>query len=257
MATQPSTSTNEIGIFQQLEDYNWDKDKEFQGGLSAILGPNPSPSQIEDLTIRAQCFYLSRKKKVPIDFDSYKTYLQSKPKPHVSSTLLEQQHPVFAVNSTPSSSNPTTTTQISASASTSTAHPTHESDLPPATSITNSPSPATPATPQANSGQAPYPPTFAQIIELITSGAPIPGIIDIPDIVKPELASVSKLPKRRKPWEKDVPEEVIQATTGEGLFGDARDRYIAQEFPEEGSTEQVNKGEKLKDNEKSKEDKKE
>ncbi len=49
-----------------------------QGGLSAILGPNPEPSQVHDLTLRAQCFYLSRKKSVPIDFDGYKAYLSAK-----------------------------------------------------------------------------------------------------------------------------------------------------------------------------------
>lgn len=230
-----------------------------QGGLSAILGPNPSPSQIEDLTIRAQCFYLSRKKKIPIDFDAYKTYLQSKSKPHVSSTSPEQQHPIFPLDSTPSSSNPTTTTQTlaSASASTSSNHPTHESDLPPVSSTTSIADPGNSTAPQptqTNNNQAPYPPTFAQIIELITSGAPIPGIIDVPDIVRPELASVSKLPKRRKPWEKDVPEEVIQATTGEGLFGDERDRYIAQELPEE---EGEKKEDETKDKEKSEEEKRE
>jgi len=47
-------------IFQQLEDYAWASDTEFQSGLQAILGTNPAPEQAEQLTLRARCFYLSR-----------------------------------------------------------------------------------------------------------------------------------------------------------------------------------------------------
>jgi hypothetical protein len=41
--------------------------------------------------------------------------------------------------------------------------------------------------------------------------------------------------KRRKPWETDVPEEVIEGKEGgkvEGTFGDRRDDVIVQELPE-------------------------
>lgn len=80
---------------------------------------------------------------------------------------------------------------------------------------------------------APYPPTFAQIVEMITSGAPIPGIREIPNITLPDQASVSTMAKRRKPWETDeVPEEQIQGKVG-GIFGDERDRVIVQEYPED------------------------
>lgn len=40
-----------------------------------------------------------------------------------------------------------------------------------------------------------------------------------------------KMSKRRKPWEKDVPEDRIQGT-GEGTFGDRRDEYIEQDTGE-------------------------
>ena len=46
--------------FQQLEDYAWDSDSEFQSGLRAILGPNPSTDRAEHLTLRARCFYFAR-----------------------------------------------------------------------------------------------------------------------------------------------------------------------------------------------------
>ncbi|TVY21434.1 hypothetical protein LARI1_G000661 [Lachnellula arida] len=187
-------------IFRQLETYPWDKDKEFQGGLSAILGPNPSPSQLEDLTLRAQCFYLSRKKSTPIDFDAYKTYLSTKQPPTPIS--IPEQPP------------------------TQTAQPTTSENLPPSPtedmSITKTP-------PSQPNGDAPYPPTFKQIVELIQSGAPIPGIMDIPDTVLTGQGSTPQAPKRRKPWEKEDSEEVVG-----GTFGDARDEApIQQELPED------------------------
>lgn len=81
---------------------------------------------------------------------------------------------------------------------------------------------------------APYPPTFAEIVALITSGADIPGIKDIPDAVYPlSTNSMPIAPRRRKPWEKDVPEDVILNGMKEGTFGDHRDNHIVQELPDE------------------------
>lgn len=51
---------------------------------------------------------------------------------------------------------------------------------------------------------APYPISFSQIVQLITSGAPIPGIKEVPDTVLEGQASLPTRVKRRKPWEKDV-----------------------------------------------------
>ena len=65
MATQhPSSASTshepDLLQFQQLEDYAWDSDTEFQSGLQAILGPDPSAEQAEHLTLRARCFYFAR-----------------------------------------------------------------------------------------------------------------------------------------------------------------------------------------------------
>ena len=79
--------------------------------------------------------------------------------------------------------------------------------------------------------EAPYPPTFAEIVALITSGAPVPGIKEIPPTLLTSQASQPVAKKRRKPWEKDVPEEVVQGEAG-GTFGDRRDDVIVQELPE-------------------------
>jgi len=108
-----------------------------------------------------------------------------------------------------STSNSTSITNAEATTQpASTHHPHHEADL---------------STPEKG---APYPPTFAEIVELITSGKPIPGIKDIPPTLLTSQATKPTASKRRKPWEKELPSE-------EGTFGDRRDEIIVQELPEE------------------------
>lgn len=54
-----------------------------------------------------------------------------------------------------------------------------------------------------NSKEEPaYPSSFAHIVELITTGQPIPGIQQIPDTVLTGHDTPSEKPERRKPWEK-------------------------------------------------------
>ncbi len=67
MATQQPNATliyqeRDVTLFQKLEDYAWDSDLEFQTGLQAILGSNPSAEQSEHLSLRARCFYFTRYK---------------------------------------------------------------------------------------------------------------------------------------------------------------------------------------------------
>ena len=50
---------------------------------------------------------------------------------------------------------------------------------------------------------APYPTSFSQIVELITSGKPIPGIKEVPDTVLEGQSSQPTTVKRNKPWEED------------------------------------------------------
>ncbi|CAF9909800.1 MAG: hypothetical protein GOMPHAMPRED_006869 [Gomphillus americanus] len=49
--------------------------------------------------------------------------------------------------------------------------------------------------------QPPYPMTFNEIVELITSGKPVPGIKEIPNTVLEGQASESRISNRKKPWE--------------------------------------------------------
>lgn len=59
------------------------------------------------------------------------------------------------------------------------------------------------ATAPTNEPPAPYPTSFAHIVELVTTGQPIPGIKEIPNTILSGQASEATQTKRRKPWEKD------------------------------------------------------
>lgn len=71
----------------------------------------------------------------------------------------------------------------------------------------------------------PNPVRFDEIVALITSGKPIPGIKDIPPTVLSDQATKSTASKRRKPWEKDEDLAVNEKT-----FGDRRDEAILQDM---------------------------
>ncbi|KAI9831210.1 MAG: hypothetical protein M1819_005138 [Sarea resinae] len=72
-ATNPAQAQGN-SLYQQLEDYDWDNDPEFQGGLTAILGKGPDLERTQELTLRARCFYYSRKYGIAVDFDAYKSW---------------------------------------------------------------------------------------------------------------------------------------------------------------------------------------
>lgn len=57
-----------------------------------------------------------------------------------------------------------------------------------------------------------YPSSFAHIVELITTGQPVPGIQEIPDTVLTGQEAPSTREKRRKPWEKPSVEETASQT---------------------------------------------
>ncbi|RQM04749.1 hypothetical protein DH86_00004059 [Scytalidium sp. 3C] len=198
MTTETNSSSDNADIFNQLDTYPWDTDNEFQIGLSAILGSTSSPSQVRDLTLRARCFYLSRKKSVPIDFDAYKAHFLSK---YPDDTLVKGD------------SAPQSTSQ-SLENSNRQAKPDDAS--------------ANPTEGDAASKDAPYPSSFAEIVALITAGKPIPGIREIPPTVLEDQATKPAASKRRKPWEKESEDVNVE----EGTFGDKRDFVLEQDVPD-------------------------
>lgn len=59
--------------------------------------------------------------------------------------------------------------------------------------------PSTSAEPMA--AEARYPTSFSRIVELITSGQPVPGIKDVPDTLLSGQDSPAVTVIRKKPWE--------------------------------------------------------
>jgi hypothetical protein len=115
----------------------------------------------------------SRKYNKNIDFDAYKTYRNARNRPPPT---------------------PPTANDVLASSVVDEVIPGTE----------DSPAGIPPAAP-ANSSEpaAPYPTSFAHIVELITSGQPVPGIKDIPPTVLEGQGTEPTKPRRKKPWEKE------------------------------------------------------
>ncbi|OLN91960.1 hypothetical protein CCHL11_01502 [Colletotrichum chlorophyti] len=206
-----------------------------KSGLYAILGdpntPNPQGTPSE-LVTHARVFYYAQRIGVTIDFAKYKDWLARNPD-HAPPDILPEEYKSQSTHEAGTTTNTTTTTSTS--------------DVPNLTSKLNDlntggkePEPkdiaeATPteaiepalswqtAAPKADlfverkppsqvdnpdQGSEPaYPVGFAEMLQMIQKGIPIPGIRQIPDTVVRD-ASVKPFGKRtapKKPWEKDTP----------------------------------------------------
>ncbi|KAE9963946.1 hypothetical protein BLS_003102 [Venturia inaequalis] len=171
-------------VYEELDQYPWDEDTEFQGGLTAILGNDPPPEQASELTLRARCFYYQRKFNKTVDFDAYKSHLRAQQQSQVASAP--------ASDLTPS--------RPAATASRSNPFP-EPTSLPAWTAL------AATDPPPVTASQVPEGPklNYQEIVDLIQSGKPIPGIKDIPDTVLAGQGTSATQSRRAKPWEKEGP----------------------------------------------------
>jgi Family of unknown function (DUF5572) len=144
--------------------------------------------------LRARCFYFARKTGTKVDYEAYKAWRAAK-QPAVAAP--EEQKPEENVTASgPSNVLPA-------------AVPHSEEDKPAEAPAEASPAASIPAPPeqstQTESGQQssdmPYSANFQHIVELITSGKPIPGIKEIPDTIKAGEESTRSRGLRLKPWE--------------------------------------------------------
>lgn len=190
MATAHSDLAQDIDLektylYHQLDEYPWDTDREFQGGLQAILGSVQDPAQIDHLTLRAKCYYFARKAGTPVDFDGYKQWVEMQRGTSSLNGQVANQPPAnFVVQPQANPGAPIETIDEGGGG--------------------------------GGMADAPKPASFAEICEMIAEGKPIPGIKEIPDTVLEGQASEKVAEARRKPWEKvegagvGAGEEVVQ-----------------------------------------------
>ncbi|TDZ74732.1 hypothetical protein CTRI78_v000533 [Colletotrichum trifolii] len=227
--------TDEDGMFKAFDTYPWTKDNMFLSGLAAILGdpntvnPQGTPA---DLATHARIFYYASRIGVTIDFNRYKDWVARHPDhtpPNVLPEEYESQAPAPPGEPSSSSSSrndvpdltskldslDTADSNITAPADTAeTDRPSWQSSAPAADLYVErktSPQPAV-GTPDAG-GEPAYPVGFAEMLQMLQKGIPIPGIKQIPDTVVRD-ASVKPFGKRqvpRKPWEKELPADAEQA----------------------------------------------
>ncbi|MCJ1307235.1 hypothetical protein MMC25_000881 [Agyrium rufum] len=187
------STPSEEEAYHLLDNHPWDTDEEFKEGLQSILESNShTPEATEDLITNVKCFYFCRqdppsvartfsnaKLNVEIDTQAYKAWSQRQaavPKAHENGVNV----PVVE------SSQHAAVQPLEDTASTS----------------------------REDAQEAPYPTSFSRIVELITSGEPIPGIKEIPDTILEGQESEASKPTRRKPWEKVVADETSSTEVG-------------------------------------------
>ncbi|KAJ5145621.1 uncharacterized protein N7515_000185 [Penicillium bovifimosum] len=155
-------ASSEIPVFERLLAYSFDSDPEFANGLSIILGHPDTPATKVEIN-RDDDLVLQAK----CFFFSRKENLVPAIDFAAFKSWLGRTEPQ------PSADSQITTSDKDATGSESGTHP-----------------------------EPAYPSSFAHIVELITTGQPIPGIQDIPDTVLSGHDIASEKPRRPKPWER-------------------------------------------------------
>ncbi|KAJ5191198.1 uncharacterized protein N7498_010183 [Penicillium cinerascens] len=181
---QPSQTFQASNSFEKLQSYSFHTDPEFANGLAIILGHPGTPATQEemnredDLVLQAKCFFFSRKENLnpPIDFAAYKSWSLSRSAGEPKATAVSSLKP-------------------------------DESESSSEANVSGIEPPILP--------EPAYPSSFAHIVELITTGQPIPGIEQIPDTVLTGHDTASEKPRRRKPWERDDAELSPGETTNQ------------------------------------------
>ncbi|KAG0635773.1 hypothetical protein HOY80DRAFT_1017778 [Tuber brumale] len=195
MTSQSFPQSTDLESFDAIGAYDWGSDREFQTGLQSVLSSVPSPTaeQKEELILRAKCFFYSKMSGIKIDYSVYKARIsQGKSNPTATATALENP-PGFAQKEHGTLLDSTNEEPIL---------DTTERDVNNEQSPLSNPDPNTPATASGGTPDAPYPNSFAYIVELITTGQPIPGIKHIPNELNSAPPSEPVRAKRLKPWEK-------------------------------------------------------
>ncbi|KAL1958342.1 hypothetical protein VTO42DRAFT_4659 [Malbranchea cinnamomea] len=227
-------------VYSELHSYDFASDSEFKLGLSYILGRSGAPATNEecnlenDTVFAAKAFYFSKKFGYDphIELKNYKRWLerngllaqhriedatnQAKQeiitgRVDVNSNAAEPPsspaHPVSSTASVGSTAEPAGPIEEAKPEREETVETYEATTATTTTPTTTAPQAAANAEPGPEGENPAYPTSFARIVELITTGQPIPGIQQIPDTVLTGQGAPSNIKPRRKPWEKEAPKE--------------------------------------------------
>ncbi|KAL4788413.1 hypothetical protein BJX76DRAFT_109884 [Aspergillus varians] len=173
ITTRTESQQPQAEIFERLWAYPFAADREFATGLAIILSHPETPASEEeiarndDLVLQAKCYYFTRKENLasPLSFATYKAWLEARP---ATGASVGESREIGSLA-------------------------TCASPLSIKTDQVSTPTPQEPA----------YPTSFAHIVELITTGQPVPGIQDIPDTLLTGQGAPNAKPRRLKPWENE------------------------------------------------------
>ncbi|KAK1594946.1 uncharacterized protein LY79DRAFT_547605 [Colletotrichum navitas] len=238
--------TDEDGMFKAFDTYPWKKDKAFMSGLNAILGdpntenPQGSPT---DLAIHARIFYYSQRIGVAIDFTKYQDWLARHPA-HTPPDILPEEYKARDARGAASADDvPGLTLKmgdlstgkgkekaadvVAASEST----PSWQAAAPKADLYVERKPSSQADAPSLGGDEPAYPIGFAQMLEMIQKGIPIPGIRQIPDtVVRDAVGSLHCFPLNSSPLLVPIPADSLvcqtiwetcgaKETLGEGYIG--------------------------------------
>ncbi|KAK9243980.1 hypothetical protein V1506DRAFT_345198 [Lipomyces tetrasporus] len=201
--------------WHEFESYEWASDADFTQGLASVLssrGNTLSEDEKQTVECKARLFFYSRKVQKDVGYEDYIAWKSSRlqaatsesPTPSrdrvpdddaIAAKLRDQPASEHDDASAPNSSAPSSQT------TTSSASPIPSTSSTPAPQVSSAAASA--ASTEKDKDSAPYPSSFAHIVDLITSGKEVPGIKQIPNILLGETASsMAEKAQRRKPWEK-------------------------------------------------------
>lgn len=148
-----------------FETHDWQNDERFQAGLCTVL-QNVNEQDREEVEQQAKLFYWKR-----LNAE------QEMSKPGKESTETDDN------------------TESKTKTDTKTDHNTNQLDQP------DQPGPAADK-PDTSQNEEPRPSRYADIVQLILSGKPVPGIREIPDtLLGADAGSKPVVARRKKPWE--------------------------------------------------------
>jgi len=214
--TQESFSKEDDNLFLAVEDYCWEDDPEFHSGLTQILTTASSTDQVRQLTRQAKCFFYSRKISRQISFPLYSAWLDREESsgPRCRSPSCEVGPPT---EPTPIEGNPVNELKsVDPGTSPTAVEPVADQKKNTEGGRTSSANIATGGQAGKEDDKTPYPISFAEIVELITSGKPVPGIREISNTLNTAPPSQSTTQRRKKPWEVAAEQPQVSPTSIDG-----------------------------------------